>query len=367
MPNSADPKAAANDQTALDTFPPGQITSVLRAIDASANRAAEGLRVAEDYARFVLDDRLLTGELKSLRHELAETLATLPLADRLAARDAGGDVGAAAKTASELARGGLADLPAANLTRAQQALRSLEEFTKLLDTTTAIKLERLRYRAYIVQTALESTSRACEALANAQLYVLLDGRRDETSFIDTVKQLIAGGCHIIQLRDKQLDDRSLLARAKTLRQLTRGTDTLFIMNDRPDLAVLADADGVHVGQEELSVHQVRAIVGTRMLVGVSTHNIEQARQAVLDGAGYIGVGPTFPSATKQFEQFAGLDFVRQIANVTSLPAFAIGGIDLGNVDQVMHAGLRRVAVAGVVLNTPDIAIATRDLSDKLRA
>jgi thiamine-phosphate pyrophosphorylase len=104
-----------------------------------------------------------------------------------------------------------------------------------------------------------------------------------------------------------------------------------------------------------------------MLVGVSTHNIEQARQAVLDGAGYIGVGPTFPSATKQFEQFAGLDFVRQIANVTSLPAFAIGGIDLGNVDQVMHAGLRRVAVAGAVLNTPDIAIATRDLSDKLRA
>jgi thiamine-phosphate pyrophosphorylase len=366
MPNSADPKTAANDQKPLDAFPPDEMTSLLRTIDACANRAAEGLRVAEDYARFVLDDRLLTGELKLLRHELAEALASLPLSDRLAARDAGGDVGATTKTASEFARGTLANLLAANLTRAQQALRSLEEFAKLLDTSMAAKLERLRYRAYIVQTALESTSRACEVLANAHLYVLLDGRRDEASFIVTAKQLIAGGCHIIQLRDKQLDDRTLLARAKTLRQLTRGTGTLFVMNDRPDLAVLADADGIHVGQEELSVHQARTIVGTRMLVGVSTHNIEQARKAVLDEASYLGVGPTFASTTKQFEQFAGLDFVRQVAAEIRLPAFAIGGIDLNNVEQVINAGLRRVAVAGAVLNAANVTVATQTFVNALR-
>lgn len=367
MPNPADQNTSDANLTPVDTSTRGQMAGVLRAMDASANRAAEGLRVAEDYTRFVLDDRLLTGELKSLRHELAEALAALPLADRLAARDAGGDVGATTKTASGFARTHTADLIAANLTRAQQALRSLEEFAKLLDTTVALKFERLRYRAYVVQTALESTYRANEILAKSQLYVLLDGRGDEAAFADTVTQLLAGGCHIIQLRDKQLDDRTLLARAKTLRQLTRGIGTLFIMNDRPDLAVLADADGVHVGQDELSVHQVRTIVGTRMLVGVSTHNIEQARQAVLDGASYIGVGPTFPSATKQFENFAGLDFVRQVAEEIRLPAFAIGGIDANNVEQVINAGLRRVAVSGAVLNAADVALATRALSDKLRA
>ena len=109
--------------------------------------------------------------------------------------------------------------------------------------------------------------------------------------------------------------------------MTQGTrKTLFIINDRPDLAALARADGVHVGQEELSVKDARSIVGPETLVGVSTHSIEQARQAVLDGANYIGVGPTFPSGTKQFEQFPGVELLRAVAAEIRLPAFAIGGI-----------------------------------------
>ena len=102
-----------------------------------------------------------------------------------------------------------------------------------------------------------------------------------------------------------LDRARLLARTDG-----RNRETLFIVNDRPDLAALARADGVHVGQEELSVKDARSIVGPEMLVGVSTHSIEQARQAVLDGANYIGVGPTFPSGTKQFEQFPGVELLR---------------------------------------------------------
>jgi thiamine-phosphate pyrophosphorylase len=341
-------------------------TGELRAIDANFNRAAEGLRVAEDCTRFLLNDPQLTAELKSLRHELATVLAAIPLPQRLMARDAAGDVGAAIATDGEFDRPTRETLLTANLTRAQQALRSLEEFCKRHDPAVAATLEKLRYRAYVVQTALESTRHACQALEHTQLYVLLDGRRDETTFTKTATQLIDGGCHAIQLRDKQLDDRTLLSRAMILRQLTRNAGTLFIVNDRPDLAVLAGADGVHVGQEELTVHQVRSIVGTQPLVGVSTHNIEQARQAVLDGANYIGVGPTFPSATKQFTQFAGLDFVRHVAEEIRLPAFAIGGINTANLPQVIEAGLRRVAVGGAVLNAPDITIAVRTFINELR-
>ena len=124
--------------------------------------------------------------------------------------------------------------------------------------------------------------------------MLVDGRDSPDEFERLVVSLIQAGVHAIQLRDKRLDDRELLARARLLRALTWETPVLCIVNDRPDLAALARADGVHVGQEEVSVKDARRIVGPESLVGVSTHSIEQARQAVLDGANYIGVGPAFP-------------------------------------------------------------------------
>jgi thiamine-phosphate pyrophosphorylase len=125
------------------------------------------------------------------------------------------------------------------------------------------------------------------------------------------------------------------------------------MNDRPDLARLAEADGVHVGQDELPVKEARRIVGPDALIGVSTHNLEQVRQAVLDGASYIGVGPTFPSGTKHFEEFPGLDFVRQATTETSLPAFVIGGVTLENVGTAVAAGARRVAVSQAICKADD--------------
>ena len=118
------------------------------------------------------------------------------------------------------------------------------------------------------------------------------------------------------------------------------------MNDRPDSASLAKADGVHVGQEEMSVQRAHRIVGPDALIGVSTHNLAQLRQAILDGASYVGVGPTFASSTKDFAELAGLDFVRQAAAETSLPAFVIGGVTVKNIGQAMAAGARRVAVSG---------------------
>jgi thiamine-phosphate pyrophosphorylase len=137
------------------------------------------------------------------------------------------------------------------------------------------------------------------------------------------------------------------------------------MNDRPDLAKLSNADGVHVGQEELAVKECRAILGVGPLVGVSTHSIEQARQAVLDGANYIGVGPTFPSATKNFEQFAGLEFLRQVAGEIRLPTFAIGGITAENLHEVLSAGISRIAVSQALLNAPNIETATQVLLRQL--
>jgi thiamine-phosphate pyrophosphorylase len=142
---------------------------------------------------------------------------------------------------------------------------------------------------------------------------------------------------------------------------------LFVMNDRADLAALSDADGVHVGQDELSVNDARTIVGPKALIGVSTHSIEQARQAVIDGANYIGVGPTFPSSTKSFDTFAGLDLLRSVAAEISLPAFAIGGITRENLPQVQAAGINRVAVTGAVIGAKDPKLAALELMSMWKA
>ncbi|MCH7687726.1 MAG: thiamine phosphate synthase [Planctomycetes bacterium] len=183
----------------------------------------------------------------------------------------------------------------------------------------------------------------------------------QQGFEKVVRESTAAGVGIVQLREKSLPDRELVRLGKRIREWTRETDTLFIMNDRPDLAVLADADGIHVGQDELSVHEARRIVGPNRLVGVSTHTIEQARKAVLDGADYLGVGPVFPSMTKQFDEFAGLEFVRNVASEITLPWFAIGGIDAENMQQLLDAGATRVAVSGAICTACDPAEASRQL------
>ncbi len=354
---------AQNVEPAAGQF---QDANVCRLLDASANRAREALRVVEDFVRFFLDDRHLTERLKIMRHDLTSVLRGLAMSDRLAMRDTQADVGTTITTPAELVRRDPREVLTANFTRLQESLRSLEEFGKV-GGFAAGQVEQLRYEAYTLHKAVHGTLEALERLDGAKLYVLVDGRSSVDSFERLVSELIDAGVDVIQLRDKTLGDRELLDRARRLRELTVASATLFVMNDRPDLAVLSGADGVHVGQDELTVRDVRRIVGPQMLVGVSTHGIEQARQAVLDGASYLGVGPIFPSGTKDFADFPGLEYARSVAAEIRLPAFAIGGIDGRNVDKVLATGIGRVAVSGAVATAADPAAAARGLLARLKA
>lgn len=206
-----------------------------------------------------------------------------------------------------------------------------------------------------------------DLLRDARLYVLLDGRDSCAGLAGLAQRLIDAGVDVLQLRDKRLPDRVLLERARLLRELTAGTGTLFIVNDRPDLAVLSQADGVHVGQDELTVADCRTIAGATRLVGVSTHSPAQARQAVADGADYIGCGPTFPSQTKAFDEFPGLEFLRVVQAEIGIPAFAIGGISGENLPRVLETGFRRIAVSSSVTATEEPAAAARSLRQLLAA
>jgi thiamine-phosphate pyrophosphorylase len=138
-----------------------------------------------------------------------------------------------------------------------------------------------------------------------------------------------------------------------VRRWTRQSNVLFILNDRPDIARLVEADGVHLGQDDLPLHEARRIVGPDMLIGISTHSPEQLRQAVLDGASYLGVGPAFPSETKDFDDFPGLDFVRRAAAESTLPQFVIGGINVKTLPAAVEAGARRIAVSHAVCRADD--------------
>src|SRR5207302_8014701 len=147
---------------------------------------------------------------------------------------------------------------------------------------------------------------------------------------------------------KNRDDRSLLAMARDVSKMVRSTGALFIVNDRPDIALLAQADGVHLGQDDVPVQEARRILGPDAIIGVSTHNMDQVCAALLEGASYLGVGPTFPSNTKGFDKFPDLDFVKKVAAATTLPAFALGGVTPANLAEVLAAGGTRVAASHAI-------------------
>lgn len=339
--------------------------AVIRLLDASLNRASEGARVVEDYARFVLDDPYLTRLAKTLRHGVAAAGAPIRSDQRLAVRDTRTDVGAVITTPSETQREDAWRVCLASLHRLQEALRSLEEYAKTASAASAAEFERLRYDAYTLAKALGAAERSRERLTGCQLYVLIACGDSAEGFETRIESLCEAGVDALQLRDKRAYDRTLADRARRMVAVTRRHGVISIVNDRPDLAAIAQADGVHVGQEELTVADARRVVGPDALIGVSTHSIDQAREAVLDGADYLGVGPTFPTPTKQFDAFPGVDFVRAVVEEISLPSFAIGGIGANNLAAVLEAGTPRVAVSSAVTDAPDPAAAVRELKSLL--
>ena len=316
-----------------------------RLMDASANRAREALRVIEDYTRFVLNDAFLSRELKQARHDFADTLRFFPAEALLASRDTIGDVGTTVGTTAEYQRTGITAVLMAAFKRLQEALRSIEEYSKVFDGVLSQRFETLRYRTYTLEKAVLRSQFNGTRLANQRIYLLVTDELCPLGAGRVIHEALAAGVRIIQVREKTLSDRQLIAHCRNVRKWTRAHEALMIVNDRPDIAAMVDADGVHVGQDECTVADARTIVGPDRLIGVSTHNIEQARQAVLDGADYLGVGPTFPTSTKAFDTFPGLAFVNQVVQEIALPWFAIGGINLNNIDDVMLAGAQRVALS----------------------
>ncbi len=331
------------------------MTSTHRIIDANANRAREALRVMEDVARFALDDAALCRSLKELRHDLRGALDALPGGAGLliASRDTEGDVGTGVSTPSEQDRAGLREVALAASHRLTESLRSIEECAKTLLTSeqpTTTTFESLRYRAYDLEKRLILALGAGRAAFTGwRLCVLLTESLCVHHDWRTVARLsLEAGADCVQLREKDLAGRELLSRAKELVALAEPYSASVIINDRPDIALLSGAAGVHIGQDDLPISEIRALAGDELLIGVSTSTIEEARAAAAAGADSCGVGPMFPTTTKHKDSISGPAYLREYLSCDPPlpPALAIGGITPDNLSELIAAaGEKRFGVA----------------------
>ena len=205
-----------------------------------------------------------------------------------------------------------------------------------------------------------------EILARMRLYVITGDRGDEVETARVVEAALEGGATVIQLRKKSMPLLGQFRLASALRTLTRAHEALLIINDHADLAIAADADGVHLGQDDLPPAAVRALPGFEgRLIGRSTHSLAQAQLAVHEGADYIAVGPVYPTPTKEGRPPVGTALVSRVAGVVDRPFVAVGGIDLETAPAVIDAGAPAIAVVRAVYDASDPAEAARRLHEAM--
>ncbi|QQL44958.1 thiamine phosphate synthase [Sulfuriroseicoccus oceanibius] len=208
-----------------------------------------------------------------------------------------------------------------------------------------------------------------QTLSNVLLYGILDmGYVDEQKATEVTRQLIAGGAGALQIRAKRWGRERIAAMAERVLPITRDAGVPLIINDYPEVAVEVGADGVHVGQDDGTIDEIRYLVGEDMLIGRSTHTPAQAEAALEDGFDYIGFGPVFPTPTKAGRPGIGMENIQSVHEKVGveIPMFCIGGIKPENLDQVIAAGARRVVVVSALLQADDIAATTAEVVAKLK-
>ncbi|MBA2251315.1 MAG: thiamine phosphate synthase [Nitrospirales bacterium] len=186
------------------------------------------------------------------------------------------------------------------------------------------------------------------------------------TLVEALKEAAAGGARLFQYRDKTAPGRDLYHQAEQLRQAAHDVGATFIVNDRCDVALAVEAEGVHLGQGDLPLSLAKAVMGPNQLIGISTHTPEQVREATAGGADYVGFGPIFPTASKaDHEPVVGVEGLREARLLTSLPMFAIGGITVASAEGIMHAGADGIAVMSAVWAAPDIATAVHVFIERI--
>lgn len=337
-----------------------------RIVDASLNRAAEGLRYLEDVARFMLNSQSLTQSLKTIRHDLVISEWNFQK-QLLISRNSGGDVGVDIEVPADKEQP--RDLPSsivANSRRVQEALRTLEELAKVSSLTpklTTEKIQKFRFELYRLEKEIIGTLlRQDKAKGISGLYVVIDTLALKgCSHVEIALPVIRGGARIIQLRDKTMDRGALLPIARELKDLCAWSNALFIINDYLDVALAVQADGLHLGQTDMPISVARQLVPMDMMLGCSVTSVEMALRAQADGADYVAVSAVYPTPSKAGVTAVGIDVLQQVKQAVAVPVVAIGGIDSGKLHELKATGVDAIAVISAVLGADSPEAATRQM------
>jgi len=342
---------------------------IYSALDANINRSIEGIRVCEDIFRFSVKS-LISAEFKNLRHKITELISVIPSGYLLRGRDVPNDEQKFLNTVSEMKRGSVRDIFRSNIRRAIEASRVVEEFSKIIHPDIAAGFQEIRFSLYDLEKRgwffLEK-SLLMEKF-RFSLYAIIDsgfvaaGQMEETAGI-----LSDSGAEIIQLSMKDVPDRDYLAVAEKISRVCRDNNSLFIVNDRVDIAMLSGAHGVHLGQDDISVSKARSISGGGLITGISTCSAAEA--SVASDADYIAVGPVFSTSSKGGSMLdgIGIETVREICVNTDKPVVAIGGISESNAAMLMEAGVSSLSVISALYKNGRISENTKRLHRIIRS
>lgn len=203
-------------------------------------------------------------------------------------------------------------------------------------------------------------------LERSRLYLILDKDTLNRPLPGISKKLLKSGVDIIQLRDKSSSPEVFLREAILLNKKIQGTGTLFIVNDNPDIARLSGSDGLHIGQQDISVQEARLKLGRNRIIGVSCSNLREALKAQEEGADYIGIGPVFKTKTKQACLPIGTKCLNSLSKRVKIPVFAIGNINYANLDKILSSGINRIALCRAILKSKDRIRSVKIFSAKLK-
>jgi thiamine-phosphate pyrophosphorylase len=332
-------------------------SSIHRIIDANLDRAREGLRVIEEWCRFALNNQGLAAKCKAMRQELAQ-YHTMEIRR---SRDTSNDVGTRLTHPQEENRSNIQHLLLANLARVEEALRVLEEYGKIAYPQMSMACKNMRYQVYTLESNLMGSDRL-EKLKQSPLYLVTSPREN---IIDIVEKALQGGLTLVQYREKEANDLVRLDCATKLAELCHRYGALFLVNDRVDLALAVNADGVHLGQTDMPISIARQILGHDRIIGRSTTNPTEMAKAIDEGADYIGVGPVYETPTKAGKAAAGLEYVEYAAKNATVPWYAIGGIDNSNIHDVINAGAKQVAVVRAIMGADNPTESTGELLSRI--
>lgn len=336
------------------------MTTYNRLIDANVNRVSEGIRVLEDTVRFIYDREDFSKVLREKRHYLRKLFISFD-EKFLEARDTPNDVGIKITQNSSLdKKSSTKNLVTGNFKRIQEGLRSIEESLKVINHFDLSKeIENFRYSFYTLEKQILNLIKNPIPLG---IYGITaeNFSAGKTNF-QVVEEMIKAGIKIIQYREKNKSLKEKLIEAKALAKLCKKNNVLFIVNDHIDIALMVDADGVHVGQDDMPVEDIRKILGPKKIIGLSTHSIEDAKNAMLQDIDYIGVGPIFPTTTKNRES-VGLEYLEYVEKNIDLPYIAIGGIKEHNLHEISKRGASRIALVSEIVGAENIVVKVSELN-----